>query len=216
MKDISNSYMGFNMSGQCSQQTKKCDLSPKTFFFQSFSSDMDLSCHFTLSLNCICENISKIKKFRIYTPNFKIQITVPWAPSAAQRSDLWRWPSYTFLLVTSRSTKWAIYTQFGLRFFFEPIPTPLSFSPISILVVDEGRVWNQIFFKANWIRNKKKIISNPALINNIGGQIMLEILYEPLLALSYTFFHKYRQVLCVFWWSHFALKMLQVFFQMNF
>ncbi len=64
--------------------------------------------------------------------------------------------------------------------FFEPLPTPLSFSPISILVVDECRVWNQIFFKANWIRNKKKIISNPALINNIGGQIMLEIRYEPL------------------------------------
>ena len=32
----------------------------------------------------------------------------------------------------------------ALDFFFEPIPIPHSFSLISILVVDEGRVWNQI------------------------------------------------------------------------
>ena len=87
---------------------QKCDLSPKDFFFQIFSSDSDFSCHFTLSLNWICENISRIKKFWIYTPNFKIQITVPRVPSVAQRSDLGRWPSYTFLFVSSRSTKWAI------------------------------------------------------------------------------------------------------------
>ena len=139
--------MWFSMSGQCGQHTRKCDSSLRTFFFQIFSSDSDFSCHFTLSLNWICENISRIKKFWIYTPNFKIQITVPRVSSVSQRSDLGRWPSYTFLFVSSRSTKWAIYTNCGLRFFFEPILTPLAFSPISILVVDEGRVWNQFFLK---------------------------------------------------------------------
>ena len=95
---------------------QKMRFEPKYLFFQIFSQDSYISCHFTLSQNWICKNISRIKKFWIYTPNFKIQITVPRVPSVSQRSDLGRWPSNTFLFVSSRSTKWATETSCLLEY----------------------------------------------------------------------------------------------------
>ena len=100
-------------------------------------------------LSWLGKNISRIKKFWIYTPNFKIQITVPRVPSVSQRSDLGRWPSDTFLFVSSRSTKWAIYTNCGLRFFFVNILMPSQLKCVCILLC--------LCMNAN---NHRKIISD--------------------------------------------------------
>ena len=45
-------------------------------FFQIFSSDSDSSSHFTLSLNWICKNMPRNKKFWINRPKLEIPITV--------------------------------------------------------------------------------------------------------------------------------------------
>ena len=82
-----------------------------------------------------------------------------------------------------------IYVVWLEIFFFEPTTTRLTFSLISILVVDEGRVWNIFFFKANSIRNKTKMISNPTLgyepltrsiISAFGVEILLKKVEIPI------------------------------------
>ena len=48
----------------------------RPIFFQIFSSDSDSSSHFTLSLNWICKNMPRNKKFWINRPKLEIPITV--------------------------------------------------------------------------------------------------------------------------------------------